>query len=85
MKVLKIRTFILFTLDFPNNTILSYVFFFLLIIDLYLLITSAIVQIFNPIGGLVIPRGMTRKETKAEIETHQLIAEAKIIKCLYNK
>ena len=35
---------------------------------------------FNPIAEIVIPRGITIKEAKAEMETHPVIAEAKIRK-----
>ena len=66
----------LFNLAFANNTILSCIFFFLLIIDLYFLIPAAIAQIFNPITELVIPIGIPSKEAKAEIEIHPVIAEA---------
>ena len=69
----------LFHLDFANNTILSC--FFFLIIDLYSLIPAAIVQIFNPIAGLVIPIGIQSKEAKTEIEIDPTIVKAKIRKC----
>ena len=52
-----------------------------LIIDLYFLIPEVIVQIFNPIAGLVIPIGIPSKQAKAEIETHPVVVEAKIRKC----
>ena len=45
----------LFNLDFANNTILSYFFFYFLIIDLYFLIPAIIAQTFNPISELAIP------------------------------
>ena len=66
----------LFNLDFANNTILSCWFFFFLIIDLYLLITAVIAQLFNPIAELVIPIGISIKEAKAEMETHLVTVEA---------
>ena len=56
----------LFNLDFANSAILSC--FFFLIIDLYIIIPAAILQIFNPIVELVIPKGIPTKEAKAEIE-----------------
>ena len=56
----------LFNVDFAKNTILSGLFFFLLIIDLYFLIPAVIAQIF--------------KEAKSEIEIYPVIAEAKIRK-----
>ena len=65
INVLEIESSMLFNLDFANNTILSWFFFFFLIIDLYLLdlylIPAAIAQIFNPIGELVTPIGMPSK------------------------
>ena len=70
-----------FNLAFANNTILSFLFFFFLIIDLYL-IPVVIAYIFNPIAKLVIPTGIPSKEAKAEIEIHPVIAESKIRKCL---
>ena len=41
-----------------------------------LLIPAAITQIFNPIAELVIPTGILRKESKAEIEIHPVIVKA---------
>ena len=40
----------LFNLYFANNTILPYLFFFFLIINLYFLIQAAIAQNFTPIA-----------------------------------
>ena len=71
----------LFNFDFANNTILSYLFFFFLIIDLYYLIAAVIVQIVYSIVELVIPIGIPTKEAKAEIEIHPIIVEPKIGKC----
>ena len=57
----------IFNLDFASNAILSCLFFFFLIIDLYFLIPAAIEQFLfycrtcNPIG-------MSTKEAKMEIE-----------------
>ena len=68
----------LFNLDFANSTILSGFFFFLLIINLYLL--NPEVPFFNPIVELVIPMEMPSKEAKAEIEIHPITVEAKIRK-----
>ena len=45
----------LFNLDFANKTILSCLFFFFLIIDLFFLIAAVNAQIFNPIAESVIP------------------------------
>ena len=50
----------------------------------YLLIFSnyfSFAQIFNPVGKLVIPIGISTKETKEEMKTHPVIVEAKKIKC----
>ena len=69
-------------LDFANDNILSCFFFFFLIIDLYFLIPAVITQIFNPIVELAIPIGIPTKEAKAEMETHPVIVEITIRKCL---
>ena len=58
----------LFNLSFPNNTILSCVFFFFLIIDLYCLIPAVIAKIFISTAELVIPTETQTNETNAEIE-----------------
>ena len=79
IKALKIKISVLFNLDFYNNTILSCIFFFSLIIEF--LIPAAIPQIFNPIAELVIPVGIPIKKAESEIEIHPVIAEAKIRKC----
>ena len=65
----------LFNFDFANNTILSYFSFFFLIVDPYFLMTAGIAQIFNPTAKLVIPTGIPAQKTKAEMETHPVIAE----------
>ena len=75
---LQIKTSILFNLDFANNTILSWFFFFFLIIDLYFLIPAVIAQMFNLILELITPTEIPIKEAKAEIETHSVIVEAKV-------
>ena len=71
----------LVNLDFANNIILSCFFFFSLIIDLYSLIPAVIAQILNPVAELVIPTRIPTKEEKAEMETHPVIVEPRIIKC----
>ena len=71
----------LLNLYFANKTILSYVFFYFLIIDLYVLIFAAIAQLFNPTAELAIPIRKPNKEAKAGIEIHPLIAETEIRKC----
>ena len=78
IKAFKIKTFMLFNLDFANNTILSCFFFFFLILDLKFLIPAVIAQLFNPIAELVIPIRIPIKEAEAEIEIHPVIVEAKI-------
>ena len=68
----------LFNSDCANNTILSFSFFYFLIIDLYLLISSVNTQIPNPISELVISIRIPSKEEKAEMETYPVIAEITI-------
>ena len=80
IKALEIKISMLLGLDFTNNIIL-WCFFILLIIDLYFLILTVIVQIFDLIAEVVIPIGIPIKEAKAEIEIHQVIVEVKITKC----
>ena len=80
IKVLENKTFISFNLDFANNTILSCLFFFFLIIDIHFLIPAVIAQIFNPVAELIISVWILSKEAKAEIEIHPVLAEAKIRK-----
>ena len=45
-----------------NNTILSCLFFLLLVIDLYFLIPAVIAQIVNPSAELLIPIGILKKQ-----------------------
>ena len=60
-------------------TILFYLASFpFLIMDLYFLIPAVIAKVFNPIAELVIPIGNPTKEAKPDIETHSVIAKAKI-------
>ena len=80
IKVLEIKTFMLFNLSFADNNILLSFLFSFFIIDLYLLISIVIVQIFNPIAELVIPIGIPTKEEKTEIETRPINVETKISK-----
>ena len=77
---LKIEISMLVNLDFANSTILSSLFFYFLIIDLYFLIPVVIAQIINPIAELVTPIGITTKEAKTEMETHQVFVEITINK-----
>ena len=71
-------------LHFANKTILSCFFFFLLIIDLYILIPAVITQIFNLIAELVIPIGIPAKEAKSEMETYPVIVEITKVSSQYN-
>ena len=81
LKALKIKTSMIFNLVFANNTILLCFFFFFLIIDLHFLIFAVIAQSFNPTAELLMPIEISAKESKSEIETHPVTAEAKISKC----
>ena len=80
VKAFEIRVSVLFNLGHVNNTVLSCFFFFNYY--LYLLITIAIAQIYNPIVELVIPIRIPSNEAKVETEIHPVIIEAKIRKCL---
>ena len=77
IKAFESKTYMLFNLDFVNNTILSCLFFFF-IMDLYFLIPAAVTQIFNPITELVIPIGIPAKKAKAEMEMHPVTVEIKM-------
>ena len=48
--------------------------FFFWVVDLYVLIPSAIAQIFLPNGELVVFMGIPTKEAKEEIEAHPVFA-----------
>ena len=78
IKALEIETSILFNINLANNTILSYLYFFYLIIDLYFLILAAIAHIFNRIAKLAVLIGIPSKEAKAEIEIYPVIGKDKI-------
>ena len=65
IEALEIRTSIVFTLSFPNNTILSYFLFFFCIIDLYFLIPA------------VIATGTQTNEADAAIVTQPVNFDAK--------
>ena len=77
---MEINTCMLFNLDFAKNAILSYVFFFFLIIDLYFLIPAVIPQFFIPTAELVIPAGMVTNEANAEMETEPATVKTNISK-----
>ena len=66
-------------LIFANNTILSNFFFFFLVINLHFLIPVVVPEFFIATAELIIPIGIPTKEAKPEMETHPVIAEAKII------
>ena len=55
IKALEIKPSIVFYEAFANNTVLSCIFFFLLIIDLCLLVSAVNPQIFIPIKDLALP------------------------------
>ena len=46
---------------------------FFLIVEWFFLTVAVITQIFNPIVGLAIPIGISTKEAKPEMETHEVI------------
>ena len=81
IKALEIKTSMLFNLDFPNNTILSCFFYLFLNHCLVLSNSCSYCTNFNLIAELVIPIGIPAKETKAGMEKHLVIVEAKIRKC----
>ena len=66
IKALEIETSILLTLAFANNTILSFLSFFFLVIDLYVLIPAVFAQISNLIAEIVTPIGVPSTEVKAD-------------------
>ena len=70
---MQIKTSMLFNLDFARNAILSCLFFFFLIIDLYFLVPAVIAEMFNAIAELVIPLGIPIKEAKTEIQINPVI------------
>ena len=70
---MQIKTSMLFNLDFARNAILSRLFFFFLIIDLYFLVPAVIAEMFNAIAELVIPLGIPIKEAKTEIQINPVI------------
>ena len=78
IKALEIKTSMLFSLSFANNTILSSFFFFFLIINLYFLIPAVITQISNHIVELAVPIVKPTKEAKADMETHPVNIEIPI-------
>ena len=55
-------------------------FFFLLFIELYLLIPAVIAQICNHIADFIIPVAISTKEAKAEMEIHQVTAKVHTLK-----
>ena len=81
IKALEIKTSMLFILNYANNSIFSYLFLFILIIDFYFLIPAFIAQIFNPTAELIIPLQISSKEAKAEIEIYPVTVDVKIRKC----
>ena len=82
IKVLEILTSIVFNLSFPNRTLLSCFFFFLLKLIYIFLVPAVIAQVFIPTAELVIPTGTQTNEANVEIETQLVTAETKISKFL---
>ena len=80
IKALEIKSYILFNLNFANNTSLSCLFFFFFDYWLILLIPAVITQMFNPIAEFTLPTGISNKDAKAEMVTHPVTVETKIIK-----
>ena len=80
IKILEIRTLIVFNLSFRINTILSCIFFFF-IINLYFIILAVIEQILIQTAELVIPTGKASNEAKGKIEMHPVTIEAELCKC----
>ena len=84
IKVLEIKTFMPFNLDFVNNTILSYnailILSLLLFLNYWLILFNSCSYFtnFSPIVELAIPTGISTKEAKAEMKTHPVIAEITI-------
>ena len=68
---LEVNTSIPFNLYFANNIILSGLFLFFLIIDLYVLISAVITRICNPIIEISVSIGISSKVAKAEMEKLQ--------------
>ena len=64
-------------LDFINDNILSF-FFFFLIVNLYLFIPAVITQGFNHIAEIRIPIGISTTIAKAEMEMHPVTVEINI-------
>ena len=78
---LEIRTSVICNIkSFPNNTILSCIFLFFFIINLYFLIPAVIAQIFLPTTELVKPKRRQTNEANTETETQPLPVETKISK-----
>ena len=62
IKALEINTCMLFNLDFGSNIVLSRFFFFLLIIDLNLLVLATTAQILDSIAELVVAIGIPKSK-----------------------
>lgn len=77
-KDLELNTLIVSYFNFGSNAILLSFFFFLLMINLYFLITLVIAQIFKPTTKPVIAPETATDEVNAEIKTQTVIGEAKI-------
>ena len=81
VNALEIKTSIVPNLIFANNTILSCLFLFSLVIDLYFLIHVVIAQFFITTAKLEITIGTPTNEANAVTETQPMTAETKTRKC----
>ena len=78
INALEIRTSIVFNISFPNNSILSCFFFF--VIDLSFLIAAVTLPMFIPAAELGMRTGTQTNEANVEIETKSVTIETKISK-----
>ena len=79
-ETLEIKTSTLFNLVFGSNATLSCSFFFLLIIDLNVLILAVILEIFIVAAEFAVSTGLRTKEAKADLETHPVTTQDSISK-----
>ena len=69
-----------FNLVVASNTFLQWFCLFFLIIDLTVLISAVITQVFNPTVENAILVGLPTNDAKEETETHPVILDSKISK-----
>ena len=79
IKSLEIKICLVFNLASSINTVLSWFFFFSVIINSCFLIPVVIALVYNAAAELVIPIGMRSNKAKSEIETHLVAKEAKML------